>query len=117
MSELINIIRSADPSVKNKSLDEFCKYASLEELLIESDELELYRKEESNLYYKVRALFFLYAIHRFYIPEQIGIGTEGLIPMRVTAPTAPCCPSACRSIRSAEGAGSSRTRGPRTGSR
>ena len=38
-----------------------------------------YRKEESNLYNRVRALFFLYAIHRFYIPEQTGIGTEGRI--------------------------------------
>ena len=80
MSELITIIRSADPSVKNKSLDEFCKDASLKKLLDESKELELYRKEESNLYNRVRALFFLYAIHRFYIPEQAGIGTEGLIP-------------------------------------
>ena len=80
MSELITIIRSADPSIKNKSLDEFCKNSSLNELLNESKELELYRKDESNLYNRVRALFFLYAIHRFYIPEQTGTGTEGLIP-------------------------------------
>ena len=67
MSELITIIRSTDPSIKNKSLDEFCKNASLPELLDESKELEIYRKEESNLYNRVRALFFLYAIHRFYL--------------------------------------------------
>jgi len=80
MSELITIIQSADPSIKNKSLDEFCKNASLTELMDESKELELYRKEEPNLYNRVRALFFLYAIHRFYLSEQNGIGTEGLIP-------------------------------------
>ena len=42
--------------------------------------MELFRKEESNLYNRVRALFFLYAIHRFYICEQTGIGIEGRIP-------------------------------------
>jgi hypothetical protein len=80
MSDLITIIRSDDPLIKNKSLDDFCKNASLRMLLDESNELELYRKEESNLYNRVRALFFLYAIHRFYITEQTGVGTEGMIP-------------------------------------
>ena len=80
MSELISIIQSTDPHIKNKSLEVFCKNASLYELLDESKLLELYRKNESNLYNRVRALFFLYAIHRFYISEQPGIGTEGLIP-------------------------------------
>lgn len=80
MSQLIPIIQSVDPSIKNKALDEFCKNASLALLLGEARELEDYRKEELNLYNKVRALFFLYAIHRFYISSQAGIGTEGLIP-------------------------------------
>lgn len=80
MNQLITIIRSAEPSIKNKSLDEFCKGASLKELLIEAKELDVYRKEESNLYNRVRALFFLYAIHRFYIPLHNEIGTEGIIP-------------------------------------
>jgi hypothetical protein len=80
MSHLISIIRSTDPLVKNKSLDEFCKNASPAMLLIEAGELEIYRREELNLYNRVRALFFLYAIHRFYINEQTGVGTSGLIP-------------------------------------
>ena len=80
MSELITIIRSADPKIKNKSLEEFCNNLSLDELLDETKELELFRKEEPNLYNRVRALFFLYAIHRFYICEQTGIGIEGRIP-------------------------------------
>jgi hypothetical protein len=80
MSKLIAIIQSSNPLVKNKSLDSFCVNASLIELLNETRELELYRKSESNLYNRVRALFFLYAIHRFYIFKQIGIGTQGLIP-------------------------------------
>lgn len=80
MSELITIIKSPNPEIRNKSLDDFCKNASLNELLNETNELELFRKEESNLYRRVRALFFLYAIHRFYISEKTGIGIKGRIP-------------------------------------
>lgn len=80
MSQLISIIRSSDPLLKNKSLEEFCRSASLTVLLNEAGELEIYRKEELNLYNRVRALFFLYAIHRFYISEQTEVGTTGLIP-------------------------------------
>ena len=80
MSELINIIISNDPATKNKSLELFCKDATLDTLLQETLDLELFRKEETNLYNRVRALFFLYAIHRFYIPVQHKISTLGLIP-------------------------------------
>ncbi len=78
--ELIEIIRSADPKIKNKSLDGFCRSASLKDLLIAADELEQYRREEVNLYNKVRALFFLYAIHRFYIVERTDQSSCGKIP-------------------------------------
>lgn len=78
--QLIDIITSTDPTIKNKSLDEFCKGASLETLLAEAKELERYRKQEQNLYNRVRALFFLYAIHRFYIPYIQGISSKGMIP-------------------------------------
>jgi len=80
MSRLTEIICASDPAIKNRSLDDICKHASPEELLAEAQALEHYRKEEANLYNRVRALFFLYAIHRFYIPLQPGISTEGLIP-------------------------------------
>ena len=80
MSQLIPIIIATDPAVKNRSLDDFCKNASLEALLFEAGELEIYRKNEQNLYNRVRALFFLYAIHRFYIPINHKIDTKGLIP-------------------------------------
>jgi len=85
MSTLTEIITSTDPAVKNRSIDDFCKDASLGQLLDEARELEGYRKSESNLYNKVRALFFLYAIHRFYIPLHPEIGTEGLIPYEAFA--------------------------------
>jgi len=80
MSRLTEIICATDPAIKNRSLDEICRDASLNTLLDEANALEIYRKEETNLYNRVRALFFLYAIHRFYIPLRPGIGTEGRIP-------------------------------------
>jgi len=80
MSHLITIITSTDPAIKNQSLDHFCCKASLETLLAEANQLEHYRKEETNLYNRVRSLFFLYAIHRFYIPIYHPVGKEGLIP-------------------------------------
>ncbi|HEX2974957.1 MAG TPA: hypothetical protein VHO68_03390, partial [Bacteroidales bacterium] len=80
MGKLVNIISSSDPAVKNMSLDEFCRKASMTELMREAEELETYRKEESNLYNRVRALFFLYAIHRFYVVSRPETGKLGRIP-------------------------------------
>lgn len=80
MSKLINIILSQDPIIRNTSLESICETASLNELLSECDELEKFRHESKNLYEKVRALFFLYAIHRFHIPTKPGIALKGLIP-------------------------------------
>lgn len=80
MSQLIEIIQSSDPSVKNKSIEDFCRDASLEALLKEAKDLDQYRKSDLNLYNRVRALFFLYAIHRFYIPKFKEISIKGIIP-------------------------------------
>ncbi|MGE5419151.1 MAG: UTP--glucose-1-phosphate uridylyltransferase [Chloroflexota bacterium] len=80
MSELVKIILSTDPEIKNKSLDNFCRNSVLSVLIEEAKQLEQYRKDELNLYNRVRALFFLYAIHRYYIPQQPSIGSKGLIP-------------------------------------
>jgi hypothetical protein len=44
--------------------------------------LEAFRRQSDNLYERVRALFFLYAIHRFHLPRASGMATRGLIPYR-----------------------------------
>ena len=80
MSTLTAIICSSDPEIKNKSLDGFCRNASLDDLLQEAKELENYRLEEPNLYLKVRALFFLYTIHRYYIPVRFPVSHQAIIP-------------------------------------
>ena len=57
--ELVQIITSTDPEVRNRSLDAFCRAASLDELLAECAALETFRRASDNLYERVRALFFL----------------------------------------------------------
>ena len=80
MSQLIEIITSSDPAVRNFSLDSFARGASLDTLLAECAALDQFRLESDNLYHRVRALFFLYAIHRFHLPLKEGITEQGLIP-------------------------------------
>jgi hypothetical protein len=78
---LITIITSADPATRDASLDAFCRGASLERLLCECDELEAFRRRSDNLYERVRALFFLGAIHRYHIPAKLtAAGAAGAIP-------------------------------------
>jgi hypothetical protein len=80
VSRLTEIIDAADPQERNQSLDAICESASLAELLEECEALELYRREQQSLYKRVRALFFLYAIHRFHIPLRVPAGMRALIP-------------------------------------
>lgn len=78
--KLINIITSADPNVRNLSLDAVCQQATLVELLGECSSLESFRKRSRNLYERVRALLFLYALHRFHLPLKSAPTCKGLIP-------------------------------------
>jgi len=78
--ELVKIITSRDPAIRNRSLDAFCRSASLDTLLTECADLELFRRSSPNLYERVRALFFLYSVHRFHLPGKRGIGERSLIP-------------------------------------
>jgi UDP-N-acetylglucosamine pyrophosphorylase len=80
MPQLSEIIISNNPEINNQSLDCICKKLSCDELLAECSDLERFRKENTNLYHKVRALFFLYAIHRFHIPNREGVSTKALLP-------------------------------------
>ena len=80
MSELIKIITATDADVRDRALDAFCRSASLAELTAECEALDRFRRESDSLYDRVRALFFLYAIHRFHLPLKPGIQSAGLIP-------------------------------------
>src|SRR5208337_1647047 len=79
---LTEIITSADPTIRNRSLDSVCRTASREQLVAACAELDAFRRRSDNLYERVRALFFLYAIHRFHLPFKPGVRQRGLIPFR-----------------------------------
>jgi galactokinase/mevalonate kinase-like predicted kinase len=80
LSELWSIVTATEPEVRNRSLDAVCREASGEQLIAECRELEQRRQTSNNLYERVRALFFLYAIHRFHLPLKAGSRSHALIP-------------------------------------
>ncbi len=88
MSSLLHLITSPDAATRNQSLDAFARAASLDELLAACAELDTFRRQADNLYERVRALFFLYALHRFHIPKKIG----GLAPTPVSQAPTPAHP-------------------------
>lgn len=77
---LVDIITSADPQVRDRSLDAYCQNATARDLLREAAGLEAFRQQSMNLYERVRALFFLYAIYRFHLPAKLGESRSGRIP-------------------------------------
>jgi len=83
MSELAAIITSADPAIRNRSLDAFCRAAPAGTLLAEAAALDAFRRQSDNLYERVRAQFFLYAIYRFHLPFKAEIAAAGHIPFAV----------------------------------
>src|SRR6202161_2064449 len=82
MSQLTGIITAGDPTVRNRSLDAYCRDAGLEDLQRECEALDRFRRSSDNLYERVRALFFLYAIHRFHLPFKRGMRGQAPIPFR-----------------------------------
>ncbi|MCB1128253.1 MAG: UTP--glucose-1-phosphate uridylyltransferase, partial [Verrucomicrobiae bacterium] len=79
-SELIAIITSPEPSVRNRALAAVCAGRSAAELFAEATALDRFRRESDSLYDRVRALFFLYALHRFHLPNQPGMDRRSLLP-------------------------------------
>src|SRR6476646_3394082 len=69
--DLISIITASDPAVRNESLDAACAELSPDELLQQCSALDAFRRRSENLYERVRALFFLYSIHRFHLPSKL----------------------------------------------
>lgn len=53
---LTAIIGGADPALRDLAIDQWCAGKSTTELLHAAAELDAYRKNETNLYHRVRAL-------------------------------------------------------------
>ena len=80
MSRLVDIITAADPAARNLPLETACRGLDAAGLLGEAAALDAFRRQSDNLYERVRALFFLYAIHRFHLPPLLPSDTRGLVP-------------------------------------
>lgn len=72
MPQLIRLITAADAATRDQSLDTLCSAMGVGELLEECGALDAFRRASENLYERVRALFFLYAIHRFHLPARLN---------------------------------------------
>jgi hypothetical protein len=80
MSRLVALIVADDPAVRNTALDHVCAPLSVPELLAEAAALEHFRHMSPSLYERVRACFFLYALHRFHLPSHPGLPPGGHLP-------------------------------------
>lgn len=79
MSRFVDVITSSGEQ-RDLSLDALCGGMLLDALLEECQALDSFRRGCDNLYERVRALFFLYAIHRFQIPRLAAANAPALIP-------------------------------------
>ncbi|MEO5716178.1 MAG: hypothetical protein ABIT37_22045, partial [Luteolibacter sp.] len=84
MARLLPLITSPDDAVRNQSLDAACAKLGIDALLSEAGELDAFRRQSENLYHRVRALLFLYSIHRFHLPARLAERAEkpGSIPFK-----------------------------------
>ncbi len=80
MSKLVEIITTSDEALRNTPLEFAVEGLSFDELIQESDALDQFRRTSTSLYDKVRALFFLYALHRFVVPNHYSANQAGLLP-------------------------------------
>lgn len=80
MSSLVHILTSADKTVRDTPIQTAVAGMSAGELLRECGELEAFRRKTGNLYERVRALFFLHAIHRFFLPATGELPATGHLP-------------------------------------
>ena len=79
-SLLVQTIVSEDLALRNRPIDGLCRRLNTSALLAETEQLEQFRKSSTNLYHAVRALFFLYFIHRFSLPRRRQCTPAGRMP-------------------------------------
>jgi UTP--glucose-1-phosphate uridylyltransferase len=82
MPELTRVITATDPGIRNQPLEALCQGLTAKALLAECAALDEFRRQSDNLYERVRALFFLYAIHRFHLPPLVATSPRSLIPFK-----------------------------------
>ncbi len=84
-STLVSIITSKDAAARDRSVDSACADLTMEELRRECEGLDRFRRDAESLYERVRALLFLYAVHRFHLPSKATSSPTGRIPFEGVA--------------------------------
>jgi hypothetical protein len=77
---LLDLIESSEPAVRDQAIDAWCAGKTAAELLRAAEELDAYRRREGNLYKRVRALFFISALHRYHLPSRAELPRLGRVP-------------------------------------
>ena len=77
---LLDLITSEDALVRDQPLESACASLDKKSLLQECSQLDQFRRKSENLYDRVRALFFLAAIHRYHLPKKLSGEATGSIP-------------------------------------
>ena len=80
MNAAIETILSTDPAIRNRSLESLVDGVPLTALLDTCQQLDQFRRQSSNLYHRVRALFFLASLNRYHIPQRLRDDPTGFIP-------------------------------------
>ena len=80
MSRLCSLITAPTTLERDTPLEVICHDMTLAELLAEVAALDDFRRSHANLYERVRALFFLYAIHRFILPPHFPPAAAHHVP-------------------------------------
>src|SRR3954469_23359825 len=75
-----DLIASANAATRDQPIDRWCEGRSIAQLLADCAELDTYRRRETNLYQRVRALFFITAIHRYHLPVRPDLPRLGRVP-------------------------------------
>lgn len=80
MASLIEILTSPDKALRDTPIQTALAGLGARQLLEQSMDLDRFRRTTTSLYERVRALFFLHAIHRFYLPATGELPQTGKMP-------------------------------------
>jgi hypothetical protein len=78
--DLLSLITSEDPAIRNQALDRWTADRPIDWMLGQCESLDAFRRRCPNLYQRVRAIFFLAAMHRYHLPQRVPAVSAGLIP-------------------------------------
>ncbi len=76
----LDVLTTKEEARRHTPIEDLCEGLGAEELWEVCLALDGFRRGCPNLYEKVRALFFLHAIGRFYLPEHLDAAAAGRIP-------------------------------------